>query len=229
MCENCPSRYEKRNESLTPPTLLFDSESGYYERVNLVAGSYVPTGQRIGMQLTQPLQPVGVAEEIRFFRFAPEDVGRFQGILDWMKKLTPQWYQFVLQQRPLDLYLNPQLKALGWAGSAACCWGFDHARIEFEHRPPQDVFGDLYYVVSLVHESQHVADYRAKKPFIQGRSVDACRAAERSATETERVFLVDLLKTQIYGQDRDHAMAYLQFAEDKLAKNTFDWNPACRD
>ncbi len=212
-----------------PYDLLFNSATGYYERVRESAGRYVPIGQPIGMQLTQPVEPVGVADGIRFFKFSEDDVPRFQNILDWMRQTTPQWYQYILDQRPLDVYLNPQLGALGWLGRGACCWAIDHGRIEFQHRPPKQVFGDLEFVAALVHEATHVADMRAKKPFMEARGVGACRAAERSATENERAFLADLLKTSVSGQDKVDTQYYIKVVDQELADGKFDWNPACRD
>lgn len=215
----------------TDEDLVFNDENGYLEILKLSGGIWSPTNRRVGLPLPS-LQPVGVVEGMRLYRFLKEDVARFQNIVDWMKSTAPNWYQFILDQQPFDSFLDPQLSDLRWAGSASCCWlsGIrkDNGRISFQKRPPTIISDDLWYVVTFVHEATHIRDRRAKKfEEIKDRR-EACRASERSAVESQRAFLADLLNSNIDAQTRVIARNELHYSDEVLAKGTFDWNPRCR-
>jgi hypothetical protein len=210
--------------------IAFDQTTGGLEVVRQEQDSTPPTGRRVGLPLPS-VGPVGTVEGIRLFNFPKEDVGKFQSALGWMKTVTPQWYQYILDARPTDITWNPELANLGVGGITKCCRTVgavsDSALIELSDHPPADVTDNLYFLSTLVHETTHVRDRRAKK--FQGSDVATCRAVERSAVEQERAFASDLLNRPIDAKTRANAQRLLQFTEAELAKGTFDWNAACRD
>ncbi len=215
----------------TDEDLVFNDESGYLEILRLSGGIYAPTGRHIGLQLPS-LIPVGTIETIRFYRFPKEDIAKFQNAFDWMKNVTPNWYLFILSQQPFDVFLEPQLADLGWAGSTGCCWlsgtRIENGRISFRKRPPANISDDVWFLVTFVHEATHIRDRRAQKFEESKDRREACRASERSAVESQRAFLADLLNSNIDGRTRAIARIELQYSDEVLAKGTFDWNPRCR-
>lgn len=213
-------------------TIVFDPQSGFLEIASVSGDSLSPTDQRVGLHLATPKPPVGAVENIRFYDFSPEDIERFQNIFDWMKKVTPNWFQFVLDQRPYDIFLDPKLADRQWYGSASCCWTeglvTKLGRIQFQERPPKNVADNLYYVSALVHEATHVRDRRAKTFADIKFSITLCRAVEHSAVESEVAFLLDVESSNADQRIKSAAHRILQQKEVDLAKGTFNWNSDCR-
>jgi hypothetical protein len=211
--------------------IVFDSQSGFLEIASVSGDSLTPTDQRVGLHLATPKPPVGIIENTRLYEFSPEDAERFQNIFDWMKTATPNWRQFVLDQRPYDITLNPRLADRKWYGSASCCWTeglvTKLGRIQIRERPPKDVADNLYFVSALVHEATHIRDRRAKTFDPIKLSITRCRAVERSAVESEVAFLLDVITSNADQRIKSAADRILKQNDAILAAGTFDWNPDC--
>lgn len=217
--------------------LAFNSESGYLEIAKQTGTNYSLVGKQVGLKLPTlyvcdtKIGPVfGPVEDICFYGFNQADELRFRRILDWIKQMTPTWYQFVMDQRPFDIYLEPDLIKHGiyGTGGGVSVQGV-RGHISFAERPPNNPMENLWYVVTLIHEAAHVRDTKAERFYKLWESRDTqgyCRSMERSAVETQRAFLIDLLKTPIWGQDREHANSALEHTDKTLAQGTFDW--ACK-
>ncbi len=209
----------------------FSPESGYFEVVKEVAGSLSPVGKTIGVQLKEPTPQMAIFEGIGFYEFPDEDAPKLGNILDWVKEAVPKWHQFILDQRPLKVYLNSNLPARGWGGAAICCssstLGALTGRIELGHRPRGDMIYDLVLASTLAHEATHVRDRRGGIRILTDRIKD-CRTAERSAVESEQSFLTDVLNSP-HADVTEKAVAgrLLSQVRDILSKGTFEWNPRC--
>lgn len=211
--------------------VVLDESTGYVEVIRSVGDVLSPTGQRVGLQVQDPVPPTAKLGDIWVYGFSEEDAVKFKNILEDLKLLVPSWHDYLLSVAPFNINLDPTIAEKGWAGTAQCC-GIEGPRgrygeVNLPEQPPNHLTDNVSFVSTLIHEATHVRDMRAGR-FSQTRGSEHCRDLERSAARAQADFLGDLIKSQVDDNTKHSAKALLDMTNSVIAGGSFSWNPACK-
>lgn len=179
-------------------TIVVNPLTGYLEPAKLAGDAHASTGKQLGMQLAEPPKPVATVQEIPLYgEFTQGDATYLGDSLTLLCTRLPKWDEYVRGAKPFRVFLNPSIKERNALATASCCDFNVYGRIDFvDHfvRLPSGPLDTpeatrLNLMATLVHETTHVLDARARR--IHGFGLEGCIAAERSAYTKELEFLRD--------------------------------------
>ncbi len=161
--------------------VAFNASSGYFEVLDRSGSHPRPTGKRLGLPfaLEQVTQLAGDVEEVALYDFNRADIAYFENALAWLRENMPDWYDYFLAQRPLEIYHDGSLP---FVSDAICCRtregkaGIGRIRIR-DHLSvwTQDAFPGASHdalarwslLTLLIHEITHVRDLRLNRFDLQ--------------------------------------------------------------
>ena len=127
-----------------------------------------------------------------------EDVAYLRDSLHWLYVYLPEWYDYVMQAKPLTLSVDLAAGEQGRLAKTKCCDEQGRGAITFGLHLKQLAASDnpddqtresrqIAFLSTLVHEATHIADRRAGR-ISQTIDVPTCIAGEGAAFAQELAF-----------------------------------------
>lgn len=157
--------------------VAFNPSSGYFEVLDSSGASPRPTGKRLGLPLGegQTTRLTAFVDDIALYNFDPADAAYMTDALAWLKENLPDWHDYFLKQRPLEIYRDGSLPFLS---DGVCCLTRNAdstvGRIRFRDHfanwtgdafpgASHDALARWSFLTTLIHEATHVRDLRLNR------------------------------------------------------------------
>lgn len=158
-------------------TIAFNAGSGYFEVLDRSGRLPRPTGKRLGLPfgLEQVAELAALVQEVALYNFNRADVAYYENALRWLHENMPDWYDYFLAQRPLEIYRDASLP---FVSDGICCrtrnGDSTFGRIRFRDGlanwtsdsfpgAAHDALARWSFLTLLIHEATHVRDLRLRR------------------------------------------------------------------